>query len=380
MQILRKMNATGVEANVVTFNSLMTIIARLAVAGDIPDAGAAFSQGTQVLGMMITENITPNVITFNALVTAIVKASIVNRQDCKEELTEVFGLMRQVSVQPNSVTFVMVMDWVATQGLDSTNAGLATIELFESGGLEVDPGAYKTLIDNCVRSGTKALAVLPVLKRMQKAGCLPPIGTFNSLLAILAKPGEGGCEAGIEYLDFMRETDVLLNAASFTILTSIRQADEDAGVQPKGETMSPFLDENPPEVYDEYFKYHGNDTSDDWEFGLGARNFTGDINNTVPWITIREAGTGPPEEDEIIDFGAGIRTPWGISKYARSIRKDLGNGFFSRRQPPWRSNEDGFPYQDVAPNDMDWMNDDAGDPDEEPSDEAIELDANSYEP
>lgn len=47
-QVLGKMQVTGVDANVVTFNSLMTIIAKSAAAGDIPDAGAALSQGTQV--------------------------------------------------------------------------------------------------------------------------------------------------------------------------------------------------------------------------------------------------------------------------------------------------------------------------------------------
>jgi pentatricopeptide repeat protein len=390
MQILGKMNSSGVEANVVTFNSLMTIISRLAVAGDITDPGAALSQGTQVLGMMLTENLTPNVITFNALVTAIVKSCIISREDCREELMEVFQLMKQVSVQPNSVTFVMVLDGFTAQGLDSVDAGLAAIRMFEEAELEADPGAYKSMIDNCVRTGKKAYAVLPVLKRMEKIGCLPSITTFNSLLAILAKPGEGGCDAGLEYLEFMRNTDVMLNAESFNILGSLRQADEDAGIQPPGETMSPFLDLNPDEVYDEYFKYHGNDTSDDWEFGLGVKNFTGDINNTVPWITIREAGTGPPEDDEIVDFGAGIRTPWGISKYAKSIRKDMGNGFFSRRQPPTgKIDEDQFPFQDAVASDAAWTDDVPADvvgagedpaDGEEQSEESIELDANSYEP
>ena len=158
------MQESGVDANVVTFNSLMTIIAKSAAAGDIPDAGAALSQGTQVVGMMLTSDISPNIITFNALVTAIVKAGVASREGCKEELAGALNLMAQAEVQPNSVTSVLLMDWFVADGLTISESGPAAVELLEEVGLEADCGSFKTMVDTCARSGNGVRHIIPILE------------------------------------------------------------------------------------------------------------------------------------------------------------------------------------------------------------------------
>lgn len=337
MQVLKKMQASSVEANVVTFNSLMTIIARGAATGDIPDPGAALSQGTQVIGMMLTDELQPNIITFNALVTAIVKAAVQSMEPCDKELRRALSLMEQAGVQPNSVTFVLIMDLFASQGKSPVEAGLVTIDLLESAGLEADGGAYKTMIDNCVRAGAGVKSVMPVLERMQRAGCTPPINIFNSLLSILAKPGEGGCDYAFEMLKFMQQADVVLNDDTFSILTSIRAADEASGAQPTGGLKSPFPDLDPD--------FHMPDEGEcsDWDSDEeDDESIIGDENNTEPWITIRE---GSYDEPPFWDDGQ-VSNPW--------PRKAPGSSFSARQPPPfWEGSRPGVaPFDDnydVAP-------------------------------
>lgn len=62
------------------------------------------------------------------------------------------------------------------------------------------------------------------LQRMEAAGCLPSIGTWNTLLGLLVNPGEGGLDVGVEILAIMRRADVPINQGTFAALANVRKA------------------------------------------------------------------------------------------------------------------------------------------------------------
>lgn len=64
---------------------------------------------------------------------------------------------------------------------------------------------------------------------MERAGCLPPIVIWNSLLNLLTgSPDEGGIDVGVEVFTIMRRADVQVNQATFSALAAIRKAMEKA--------------------------------------------------------------------------------------------------------------------------------------------------------
>lgn len=69
-------------------------------------------------------------------------------------------------------------------------------------------------------------ALLLDLQRMEAAGCMPSIGTWNTLLGLLVNPSEGGIDVGVKILTIMRRADVPINQATFAALANVRKAIE----------------------------------------------------------------------------------------------------------------------------------------------------------
>ena len=61
---------------------------------------------------------------------------------------------------------------------------------------------------------------------MEAAGCMPSIGTWNTLLGLLVNPSEGGIDVGVKILTIMRRADVPINQATFAALANVRKAIE----------------------------------------------------------------------------------------------------------------------------------------------------------
>jgi hypothetical protein len=68
--------------------------------------------------------------------------------------------------------------------------------------------------------------ILLALQRMEAAGCMPSIATWNTLLGLLVNPSEGGIDVGVEILTIMRRADVPINQATFAALANVRKAIE----------------------------------------------------------------------------------------------------------------------------------------------------------
>jgi hypothetical protein len=68
--------------------------------------------------------------------------------------------------------------------------------------------------------------ILLALQRMEDAGCMPSIATWNTLLGLLVNPSEGGIDVGVEILTIMRRADVPINQATFAALANVRKAIE----------------------------------------------------------------------------------------------------------------------------------------------------------
>uniref|UniRef100_A0A7S1TGE3 Pentacotripeptide-repeat region of PRORP domain-containing protein n=1 Tax=Compsopogon caeruleus TaxID=31354 RepID=A0A7S1TGE3_9RHOD len=173
------------KPNLISFSILLAKVARSIPAGPrlspqekLKHAGLA----TQIFDRMVTAKIDADVILYNSLI------SVYARLGDTMTAVEILRRLEKTGLQPNCRSYNTVLSAFASFSTASLEEALAIFKEMNERGIEPNVVTYSTLIDICGQRGDVRIC-FEVFSSMRKAGVRPNILTYGSLIHSCARNG-----------------------------------------------------------------------------------------------------------------------------------------------------------------------------------------------
>ncbi|CAN6895952.1 unnamed protein product [Brassica oleracea] len=176
LSLFNEMEAKGIEANVVTYNSLISSFCK----------AGRWDDGAQLLKDMITRGIASDVVIFNALIDCLVKERKLKEAEelhCKvKRVDDGMKLFREISLRglvADTITYSILIQGFCQEG--KLNVAKELFQEMVSEGARPDTVTYGILLDGLCDNGELEEA-LEILDKMHTSKMDPGIGVYNIII------------------------------------------------------------------------------------------------------------------------------------------------------------------------------------------------------
>ncbi|CAN6902022.1 unnamed protein product [Brassica oleracea] len=176
LSLFNEMEAKGIEANVVTYNSLISSFCK----------AGRWDDGAQLLKDMITRGIASDVVIFNALIDCLVKERKLKEAEelhCKvKRVDDGMKLFREISLRglvADTITYSILIQGFCQKG--KLNVAKELFQEMVSEGARPDTVTYGILLDGLCDNGELEEA-LEILDKMHTSKMDPGIGVYNIII------------------------------------------------------------------------------------------------------------------------------------------------------------------------------------------------------
>ncbi|KAH0863884.1 hypothetical protein HID58_081095 [Brassica napus] len=176
ISLFNEMEAKGIEANVVTYNSLISSFCK----------AGRWDDGAQLLKDMITRGIASDVVIFNALIDCLVKERKLKEAEelhCKvKRVDDGMKLFREISLRglvADTITYSILIQGFCQEG--KLNVAKELFQEMVSEGARPDTVTYGILLDGLCDNGELEEA-LEILDKMHTSKMDPGIGVYNIII------------------------------------------------------------------------------------------------------------------------------------------------------------------------------------------------------
>uniref|UniRef100_A0A7S0DXY6 EF-hand domain-containing protein n=1 Tax=Hanusia phi TaxID=3032 RepID=A0A7S0DXY6_9CRYP len=245
LEILEDMRRAGVKPDVVTYNALMRACTAPVLSRS---SDSVFDQGSIVLDMMRADGLVPDVVTYTTILNACIKSWSSEEEDALSKALHVVESMQAVGLTPNLVTCNCLLTACSKaaqlRGLAVVDMGIELIEAMERRGVTPNTMSFNALIAACSKAVASPVAGerptdciakgLQLIQTMRRKGLKPNVISYTSLVAAGANSVKVGdlslLKHGSVILELMEKDGIQADAVTFNSILDMYSMAAAAGL------------------------------------------------------------------------------------------------------------------------------------------------------